>query len=63
MIYMMSCPSNMTTTLCDNIVFFSYFSVLTQDEIIDSDAIAIDFGKQVSTKIFGGILAICVVSL
>ena len=40
----------------------SYFSVLSEDVIIDSDAIAIDFGKQVSGTVFGGALAILVVS-
>jgi hypothetical protein len=37
--------------------------VLSEDVIIDSDAIAIDFGKQVSSTAFGGVLAILVVSV
>mmetsp|Transcript_23926 Transcript_23926/g.40700 ORF Transcript_23926/g.40700 Transcript_23926/m.40700 type:complete len:274 (-) Transcript_23926:215-1036(-) len=38
----------------------AYFAVLSDDIIIDSDAIAIDFGKQVSNSVFGGALAILV---
>lgn len=42
--------------------YFRYFTVLSEDTIVDSDAIAIDFGKQVSSAAFGGVLAILVVS-
>jgi hypothetical protein len=39
-----------------------YIAVLSEDTIVDSDAIAVDFGKQVNTTVFGGALAILVVS-
>ncbi len=38
----------------------AYFSVLTEDEIIDSSAVAIDFGDGVGGNIFGGFVCLCV---
>lgn len=49
-----------TVMVCYISANVSYLAVLSQDTIIDSDAIAIDFGKQASGQIFGGALAILV---
>lgn len=38
----------------------SYFSVLTEDEIIDSSAVAIDFGDGIGGNVFGGFICLCV---
>ena len=53
----------LTPTLFRYTTACRYFAVLSEDVIIDSDAIAIDFGKQVSSTAFGGVLAILVVSV
>ena len=53
----------LTQTLLRYTTACRYFAVLSEDVIIDSDAIAIDFGKRVSSTAFGGVLAILVVSV